>query len=88
MSKSNGRLSGFAVIVSATFAAATPGQLLAQPTDAQAIQVGKTDLGGVVKGASGPEAGVWVIAETTDLPTNARCEIQRLGARLRAGRFG
>ena len=27
------------------------------------------DLGGVVSGPSGPEAGVWVIAETTDLPT-------------------
>jgi hypothetical protein len=27
------------------------------------------DIGGVVTGASGPEAGVWVIAETTDLPT-------------------
>jgi hypothetical protein len=69
MSKRNGRLSGFAVIVSAALAAATPNQLFAQPTGAQAVQVGKTDLGGVVKGASGPEAGVWVIAETTDLPT-------------------
>jgi hypothetical protein len=27
-------------------------------------------IGGVVQGASGPEAGVWVIAETKDLPTN------------------
>jgi hypothetical protein len=27
------------------------------------------DLGGVVMGPGGPEAGVWVIAETTDLPT-------------------
>src|SRR5215813_5985958 len=27
------------------------------------------DIGGVVSGASGPEAGVWVIAETTDLGT-------------------
>jgi hypothetical protein len=27
------------------------------------------DIGGVVTGAKGPEAGVWVIAETTDLPT-------------------
>jgi hypothetical protein len=27
-------------------------------------------IGGVVQGASGPEAGVWVIAETNDLPTN------------------
>jgi hypothetical protein len=27
------------------------------------------DIGGVVTGSQGPEAGVWVIAETTDLPT-------------------
>ena len=27
------------------------------------------DVGGVVTSADGPEAGVWVIAETTDLPT-------------------
>jgi hypothetical protein len=27
------------------------------------------DIAGVVTGAKGPEAGVWVIAETTDLPT-------------------
>ena len=27
------------------------------------------DIGGVVTGKNGPEAGVWVIAETTDLPT-------------------
>jgi hypothetical protein len=27
-------------------------------------------LSGVVKSAQGPEAGVWVIAETKDLPTN------------------
>src|SRR5438046_10712393 len=31
--------------------------------------VGANDLGGVVTSANGPEAGVWVIAETTDLPT-------------------
>ena len=27
------------------------------------------DIGGVVTSANGPESGVWVIAETTDLPT-------------------
>src|SRR5829696_5747624 len=31
--------------------------------------IGSSDLAGVVKGPNGPEAGVWVIAETTDLPT-------------------
>ena len=33
------------------------------------VSIGATDIGGVVTGASGPEAGVWVIAETTELPT-------------------
>ena len=33
------------------------------------IRITANDLGGVVTGPSGPEAGVWVIAETTDLPT-------------------
>ena len=44
---------------------------LASPdaTRAQPVSIGETDLGGVVTGANGPEAGVWVIAETTDLPT-------------------
>ena len=30
------------------------------------------DIGGVVTGPNGPEAGVWVIAETTDLPDPLR----------------
>ena len=34
-----------------------------------AIPIKKTDIGGVVTGPNGPEAGVWVIAETHDLPT-------------------
>src|SRR5262245_43902531 len=45
--------------------------LVAMPASAQqpSVNVGATDIGGVVTGASGPEAGVWVIAETSDLPT-------------------
>ena len=34
-----------------------------------AVPLDADDLGGVVTSAKGPEAGVWVIAETTDLPT-------------------
>jgi hypothetical protein len=30
------------------------------------------DIGGIVTSSKGPEAGVWVIAETTDLPTKFR----------------
>ncbi len=33
------------------------------------VQIDSDDIGGVVTGPSGPEAGVWVIAETKDLPT-------------------
>ena len=33
------------------------------------VSIGKSDIGGVVTGQKGPEAGVWVVAETTDLPT-------------------
>ena len=35
----------------------------------QAIDIGDSDLGGVVTGPAGPEAGVWVITETSDLAT-------------------
>jgi hypothetical protein len=34
-----------------------------------AVSIDPDDLGGVVTGPDGPEAGVWVIAETNDLPT-------------------
>jgi hypothetical protein len=33
------------------------------------MSVDDGDIGGAVSGPNGPEAGVWVIAETTDLPT-------------------
>ena len=36
---------------------------------ADAVRVDADDLGGVVTSAKGPEAGVWVVAETSDLPT-------------------
>src|SRR5205085_2878522 len=63
-----GLCSSVAAIAVATLLAATPGAVRAQQAD-PAIQVGDGDLGGVVTGPNGPEAGVWVIAETTDLPT-------------------
>jgi hypothetical protein len=43
--------------------------LIAAPIARAQVDIGATDLGGTVTGARGPEAGVWVIAETTDLPT-------------------
>jgi len=39
------------------------------PAADEAIPIDDDDIGGVVSGPRGPEAGVWVIAETTDLPT-------------------
>src|SRR5205814_4952969 len=36
---------------------------------AQTVPIGTADIAGVVTGPNGPEAGVWVIAETHDLPT-------------------
>jgi hypothetical protein len=46
--------------------------VLALPTSAFAqnsVAIDNDDIGGVVNGPNGPEAGVWVIAETNDLPT-------------------
>src|SRR3954464_488693 len=40
---------------------------LAQPRATVAID--NDDIGGIVTSSKGPEAGVWVIAETSDLPT-------------------
>jgi len=39
------------------------------PPGASRAGIGESDLAGMVTSANGPEAGVWVIAETTDLPT-------------------
>ena len=44
-------------------------RLSAQPAQPVAVQIDNDDIGGVVTSKSGPEAGVWVIAETTDLGT-------------------
>src|SRR5229473_3589409 len=33
------------------------------------VAIDNDDIGGVVTSPKGPEAGIWVIAETTDLPT-------------------
>ena len=35
----------------------------------ESIRIDDDDIGGVVTGPNGPEPGVWVIAETADLPT-------------------
>ena len=54
-------------IAVAAVASSVPSPVYAQQPAAVAID--EDDIGGVVTGPKGPEAGVWVIAETTDLPT-------------------
>jgi hypothetical protein len=58
---------GIVVIVIAAFLASRPSSLSSQQNVVVAID--NDDIGGVVTSAKGAEAGVWVIAETTDLPT-------------------
>ena len=41
----------------------------AEVAPAAAVAIGADDIGGIVSSAKAPEAGVWVIAETTDLST-------------------
>ena len=57
------RLSSFALLSILTLVSSTG--LRAQ----QSVDVRATEIGGVVASSKGPETGVWVIAETTDLPT-------------------
>jgi hypothetical protein len=54
-----------AAVAIAAFVVAAPPRLLAET----AVSIGSDDIGGMVTGPHGPEAGVWVIAETHDLPT-------------------
>src|SRR6266487_6656942 len=59
---------GIMIALAVLLAAALAG-LLAGQTKSETVRVGNADLGGVVSSPKGPEAGVWVIAETTELPT-------------------
>src|SRR5262245_32814409 len=56
-----------AALAIAALLAAGPGGLAAQ--QAPGVPIDSDDIGGVVRSPKGPEAGVWVIAETTELPT-------------------
>ena len=55
--------------VAALVAAAPLSTRSALAETAPIVAIDADDIGGVVRGPNGPEAGVWVIAETTDLPT-------------------
>ena len=60
-------LCGFAPLLSIGSAALAQSSGAAQ-ADRQ-VSIGSSDIGGIVTSTAGPESGVWVIAETTDLPT-------------------
>ena len=63
----NQMLYSVAVGIAAFALTTVPSRVFAQQPASVAID--NDDIGGLVSGPNGPEAGVWVIAETTDLPT-------------------
>ena len=69
MRNRRGCISGTIVLI-ATMAGLAPVAAYGAEADAAyALRLGPGDVAGVVSSPGGPEAGVWVIAETTDLPT-------------------
>ena len=58
--------------VGSQIAARLKKQDVATPVRDLRVSVGKDDIGGVVASSKGPEAGVWVIAETLNLPNKFR----------------
>ena len=68
MTATRGLLAGVAAVAIAAFLTGAPAPVLTQPAAAQ-VAIDGNDIGGVVGGPNGPEAGVWVIAETTELGT-------------------
>src|SRR5437879_12802836 len=59
---------GVAAVAIAVLYAGSVARLDAQQPGGGAVSIDADDIGGVVTGPSGPEAGVWVIAEAVDLP--------------------
>src|SRR5688572_15763413 len=55
------------ILAAAALLTTAPARLPAQ--QAPHVAIDAADIGGVVRSAKGPEAGVWVIAETSELPT-------------------
>src|SRR5262245_44420495 len=60
---------GIAGACALLFFEVTSSQINGQRGAAPTVKIGLSDIGGTVTSSHGPEAGVWVIAETTDLPT-------------------
>jgi hypothetical protein len=60
-------LGALAITIVALVISARATNLPSQPV--ASVKISPNDIGGIVSSSKGPEAGVWVIAETTDLPT-------------------
>jgi hypothetical protein len=60
---------GGTIVAVAMLLAASAVKLNGQQKPDAAVLIDNDDIGGVVSSAKWPEAGVWVIAETSDLPT-------------------
>src|SRR6266571_7155734 len=69
MKPKHGGYLGMVAIAIALVWAGSVVTLGAQQAGSGAVAIDADDIGGVVTSPNGPEAGVWVIAETTDLPT-------------------
>src|SRR5262245_37473389 len=60
---------GVAAVAIAAIWAGSVAELTAHQPERGAVHIDNDDIGGVVTGPNGPEAGVWVIAEAIGLPT-------------------
>jgi hypothetical protein len=69
MRKNRLQFLGVIVVGFAAFLAVSLATIKAQQPAGAAVKIKDDDIGGVVTSSKGPEAGVWVIAETKDLPT-------------------
>jgi len=78
------RLSVLTAAVAFALAFARPASAPAEEgAQSVSVDIGARDIGGIVRSANGPEAGVWVIAETRDLGTR----FARMVVTNGAGRF-
>ena len=60
---------GCAPLVITLFLVAAAVQVGSGQQNGGSVAIDNDDIGGVVTGPRGAEAGAWVVAETTDLPT-------------------
>src|SRR6266850_2635314 len=71
MTRTSIYVSAASVVLATIVAASTSGGRVQVAAQA-AVPIDADDIGGVVTGSRGPEAGVWVIAESKDLATTLR----------------